>query len=292
MKRPTDGRPPRAIPLGACARANCAGTRGRRGMTYLDVLVLAAVLPIASVFLVSCMTCGSRETANRVKCASNLRQIGQALLLYSNENAKAYPRTTYVPGAKPVWGTGAPATRPFDSNGPQPNDVTAALFLLLRTQEITSEIFVCPSANEERDNYGGGSNSPLNRSNFTDVKKNLSYSFTNPYPDTPAANKGYKLTNERSAEFAVAADKNPGVRGKESNVLTVKPSNNGNQMKLGNSGCHDRDGQNVLYGEGHVEFQNNPFVGVKGDNIYTSQSGQVSASPVGPEDSVLLPADE
>jgi hypothetical protein len=260
-------------------------------MTYLDVLVLAAVLPIAAVFLVSCVR-HNREPFCRVRCASNLRQIGQALLLYSNENAKAYPRTAYVPGAKPVWGTGAPATRPFDSNGPQPNDVSAALFLLIRTQEITSEVFVCPSTDQERDNYGGGSNSALNRSNFTNVKKNLGYSFANPYPDTAAANKGYKLTNELSAEFAVAADKNPGVRGKESNVLAVKPSNNGNQMKLGNSGCHDHDGQNVLYGEGHVEFQNNPFVGVKGDNIYTSQSGQVVASPVGPDDSVLLPTDE
>jgi len=35
----------------------------------------------------------ARETANRVKCASNLRQIGQAILLYSNDNNGPYPRT-------------------------------------------------------------------------------------------------------------------------------------------------------------------------------------------------------
>ena len=33
----------------------------------------------------------ARETANRIKSASNLRQIGQGLLLYSNENQNKYP---------------------------------------------------------------------------------------------------------------------------------------------------------------------------------------------------------
>jgi prepilin-type processing-associated H-X9-DG protein len=35
----------------------------------------------------------ARVTANRVKSASNLRQIGQAMLLYANENKGKYPRT-------------------------------------------------------------------------------------------------------------------------------------------------------------------------------------------------------
>jgi predicted Zn finger-like uncharacterized protein/prepilin-type processing-associated H-X9-DG protein len=56
----------------------------------------------------------ARETANRVKCASNLRQIGQALLLYSNENRGRYP---------------------------------ADFQRLLTTQDITSEAFCCPSTN-------------------------------------------------------------------------------------------------------------------------------------------------
>jgi len=35
----------------------------------------------------------ARETANRVKCASNMRQIGQAMLLHANENRGQYPQT-------------------------------------------------------------------------------------------------------------------------------------------------------------------------------------------------------
>jgi hypothetical protein len=96
----------------------------------------------------------ARETANRVKCASNLRQIGQAILLYSNENRGAYPRTyTTIPAGNgavvPTWGTGATPSNgladPFKSDSQcANNDVSAALFLLLRTQDITSEVFTCP----------------------------------------------------------------------------------------------------------------------------------------------------
>ncbi|CAN5616147.1 hypothetical protein BH09PLA1_BH09PLA1_26500 [soil metagenome] len=57
----------------------------------------------------------ARETANRVKCASNLRQIGQAMLLYGNDNRGQYPPTAD---------------------------------LLLLTQGITPEVFNCPAGDE------------------------------------------------------------------------------------------------------------------------------------------------
>jgi len=69
-------------------------------------------------------------------------------------------------------------------------------------------------------------------------------------------------------------------------------------MKLGNSNNHDRDGQNVLYGEGHVEFQPTPFVGIQKDNIYTvktsatvTTSSACTGSPFNDADSILLPTD-
>ena len=36
-------------------------------------------------------TPAANETQMRIKCASNLRQIGQAMLLYANENKGKYP---------------------------------------------------------------------------------------------------------------------------------------------------------------------------------------------------------
>src|SRR5689334_3193944 len=121
--------------------------RRKRGFGIIELMILIGIIALAVAMLLPSL-CRSRETANRVKCASNLRQIGQALLLYANDNKGAYPRTTFVEGAPPTWGTAAPA----------PNDVSAALFILLRTQDITPEVFVCPSSNAETWDFGSGGN--------------------------------------------------------------------------------------------------------------------------------------
>src|SRR5438876_5940428 len=135
----------------------------RRGAKWSDCVVGGLVLMMLGTFTLA-QILNINETSNRVKCASNLRQIGQAVLLYSNENRGAYPRTVAAPAAAaqtPTWGTPYQATPtstasdPFLGAGgtgrPNDNDVTAALFLLLRTQDITSEVFTCPSSNAEKD---------------------------------------------------------------------------------------------------------------------------------------------
>jgi len=239
--------------------------------------------------------CRSRETANRVKCASSLRQVGQAMLLYANENKGAYPRTIYSPGPdpKPVWGTGFAAKDPFSDVGPQPNDVSAIMFLLMRTQDIGSEIFACPSSNAEKDLFGGGTNTAKDRSNFTSIPKNLAYSIHNPYAkDGTIRDRDFWSSARISPDFAIAADINPGTKGTGNNVTAVRTTSTAAEMKNGNSNNHDRDGQNVLYGDGHVEFQTNPFVGIERDNIYVTQAGVLIGSPENENDSILLPTDD
>jgi prepilin-type processing-associated H-X9-DG protein len=283
-----------------CAQRQC---HRRRAFTFVELLVVVLLFVLGSTFVISCARRGHHGNS-RVQCASNLRQIGQAILLYSNDNRGAYPRTiasAVKEGQEPVptWGTGAPATQPFlDRNRPADNDVTAALFLLLRTQDITSEVFVCPSTEQEKDTYGGanGAVAPIQRSNFSDHQKNLGYSYQNPYPRQKAIEAGFKLNNAIGAEFAVAADKNPGMSGGDSfakdNVMAPTATSSARDLKQANSRNHDRDGQNILYGDGHVAWESNPFVGVNRDNIYSTADGKIAASPVDANDSILLPTDD
>jgi prepilin-type processing-associated H-X9-DG protein len=273
------------------SRRRCWCARNRHAFTYVELLVVLVLIVLGIAFLLPVRR-HQGESSVRVKCSSNLRQIGQAMLLYSNDFGGAYPvaRISAGPVRTPTWGKGAAATQPYDADGPAENDVTAALFLLLRTQDITPEVFCCPNSNAEKDFM---ENKAANqRSNFTDFKKNLSYSLQNPYADDSAVGKGWIWNNKLGPEYAVAADLNPGVMGSGDNVFKPTATSSAVEMKLANSNNHDKDGQNILYGDGHVSFESNPFVGVNRDHIYTASDGKLVGSPVDANDSVLLPTDD
>jgi prepilin-type processing-associated H-X9-DG protein len=96
-----------------------------------------------------------------------------------------------------------------------------------------------------------------------------------------------------SPEFAIAADINPGTGpGADDDVLKPNATSPSHEMRLANSNSHDKDGQNILYGDGHVSWEASPFVGVRQENIYTTKDRRVVASPVDVNDSVLLPTDD
>ena len=77
----------------------------------LNLVGWGAYLSLIAAVMVPSLS-RARETSNRVKCASNMRQIGQAILIYANNNQGNYPQ------------------RPEQ---------------LLLAQSITSHVFVCPS---------------------------------------------------------------------------------------------------------------------------------------------------
>lgn len=264
---------------------------------FVGVFLLAALLPAQNA---------ARDMAMRVHCAENLRLIGRAINAYSNNenrNGLAFPRVKFnVPDMDhPTFFTASKQPNSFGEGAPV-NDVTASFYLLFKTQDLKPQVLVCPATNKQAMSFGDERPAPAHPlaasktdlSNFPSMDY-VSYSIENMIPSAPALSGGWKWNAAISAEYVLLGDLNPGGRA----VTTVKPNSAPNELAAANSPDHNRTGQNVLFGDLHVDFATTPFCGAKmddgtQDNIYCRRAGAPGDPIVGPPmdrfDTVLLPA--
>jgi prepilin-type N-terminal cleavage/methylation domain-containing protein/prepilin-type processing-associated H-X9-DG protein len=72
-------------------RASCRPVRiVVRGFTLIEVLVVLAITSLLLAIAIAVLG-SARESANEARCATNLRGIGSALLLYSQANQNRFP---------------------------------------------------------------------------------------------------------------------------------------------------------------------------------------------------------
>lgn len=141
--------------------------------------------------------------------------------------------------------------------------------------------------------------------------KTVSYAYHQPYAANSAGAGGgargtYAASGSVSASFALMADRNPWMdrkitRGTPSDTTymsmvallglnATSPAPNTDTadwsqiqprwtLQQANAQSHDREGQNVLFGDGHNEWTTRSDVGIQNDNIYTRWDVNVGVVP-------------
>jgi hypothetical protein len=251
----------------------------------------------------------ARADAARVTCAKNLSIIGKAMMSYSNNYDGKLPRSGGVSsnyGDTPNW-RGANRFDAFDlrpdgSRGRA--NISSCFYLLVKYSNVAPKFFVCPSNSGTTEfklaDTDAGDRKLADLWNFGRFAyKHCSYSYHMPFGF-------YPLTTAYEPGMAVAADRNPWIASPawiKSPSLKPKafpgkfsPDGGREAVKAGNSPSHQRDGQNVLFLDDHVSFEERSFCGINDDNIYTSWGGadiRVGADPapgepMGKTDSILI----
>jgi prepilin-type N-terminal cleavage/methylation domain-containing protein/prepilin-type processing-associated H-X9-DG protein len=250
----------------------------KKGFTLVELLVVIAIIALLMGILMPALA-RVRQIAYRLYCGTNLSGIGKAMLIYAGDYDDELPRQGLAYG---VVNNVPPTTS---------GTITSCFYKLVKYAEVTPKSFLC------RGDTGVTQfvDSTVDLTDLFDFgaepTKHCSYTYHDPYPGT--AGTGFPLTTSSDPGMAVAGDLSPWFARPERpayvfpNKTTAypngfKPLGSREEIKLGNSWAHQDDGQNILFADGHTNFEKTSACGVNEDNVYTigdNPMGTVGAPP-------------
>ncbi len=189
-----------------------------------------------------------RQSSYKAMCKTNLNNVSRGLAAYAGDNSGAIPLVKSS-AMNPWWRVG-------DQESPE-KSATSGLWLMVKGNYVKLEDFLCPG------NVGHS-----NRLRSIDVAN-----FSNDFPGSDYIDYSFRIVSPRNAilegpRSVIAADSNPILENRCDNKFnSFKSFIITNKMLRMASKNHAREGQNVLYRDGSVDFNRNRLVG--GDDIYT-----------------------
>jgi len=249
----------------------------RTGFTLVELLVVIGIIAML-VGIIAPFLGDARETARRAVCRKNMHSVGEAMNLYATE-FKMFPALYTDPPYENASIVGSHVTdHDYARKGNSVN-----MYVLVRRDSISDKAFICPSTDHEVNVNAN----PATDDDFRSYR-NLSYSMHVQRREPSSAGEWRPLRITSDSDMALVADRTP-ISGESTwTVLSgdggtqSDPSADGDEGGLdegeSNSFNHDREGQNVLYRDGHVLWRTSPNAGLNGDNMWTWSDGAVASS--------------
>lgn len=279
----------------------------KKGFTLIELLVVISIIAMLLAILMPALG-KVKEMAQRVVCGTNCKGIGTSMIIYASDYDDSFPMSgggNSSGSGSDIWGDGGKykewRNMTYNWASEQDDDLTASscLYLLVREVDGDPAAFICKSADESV--WENTTNYDLTQLyDFGgDPGNHVSYAYHDPWGSS-TGDQGYPASGNAGSSFAILADKNPALDStiEINGTLGTDYSDNFEavvsqlrddwspdteplqkwEKAVANSGNHKREGQNVLFGDGHVTFERRPDVGVRNDNIYSPAPGGANAN--------------